>query len=66
MALPPGWNWLTGNVHELFEHVYNNTRRQNQPKQPLLKFWSEPYQTQYNVVQIPTVFPNRNSPRSRS
>ena len=48
MALPPGWNWRSGNVQELFEHIWNNAKRPNQPPQPLLKFWSKPYQTQYN------------------
>ena len=48
MDLPAGWNRLTGNVRKLFEHIWNNARRQNQPQQPLLKFWLEPYQTQYN------------------
>ena len=48
MSLPPGWNWLTGNVQELFVHIWNNARRPNQPQQPLLKFWSKPYLTKYN------------------
>ena len=48
MALPPGWNWRTGNVQKLFEHIWNNARRPNQPRQIFCKFWSKPYQSQYN------------------
>ena len=63
MALPPRWNWLTGNVQELFEHIWNNARRPNQPQQPLLKFWSEPYQTQYNQYFKSLQFsPTRTAP----
>ena len=48
MALPPGWNWQTGDIQELIQHILNNDSRPNQLRQPLRKFWSEPYQTQYN------------------
>ena len=48
MALQPGWNWRTGDIQELIQHIFNNASRFNQPRQPRRKFWSEPYQTQYN------------------
>ena len=54
MALPPGWNWLTGNVQELFEHIWNNARRPNQAQQPLLKFWSEPIR--HNTISISNLY----------
>ena len=48
MALPPGWNWRTGDIQELIQHVFNIASRPNQPRQPLCKFCSKPYQALYN------------------
>ena len=31
MALPPGWNWLTGDARELAQFIFNNQSRSNTP-----------------------------------
>ena len=46
--MPPGWNWRTGDIQELIQHVFNIASRPNLPRQSFRKFWSEPYQTEYN------------------
>ena len=48
MALPPGWNWHTGDARELAQIIFNNLSRSNRPPQFLRKFWTKSYQKQYN------------------
>ena len=43
MALPPGWNVLTGDPQEVVRHFLNRLSNSIQPR-PLREFWSEPYQ----------------------
>ena len=48
ITLPTEGNWGMGAIQELIQHVFNIASRPNLPRKPLRKFWSEPYQTQYN------------------
>ena len=43
MALPPGWNVLTGDPMEVVRHFLNRLNNSIQSR-PLREFWSEPYQ----------------------